>query len=79
MECGDKVKVSYVDRDKEMNLWGGYDDVTLFVDAVGTIKTIYDKGKLCERYGIEFEDYRVQITRERTGLIFSRKQLEVIN
>lgn len=78
MDCGTKVKVTKVFRDKEMNLWGGYDDVTLFVNATGTIKNVYDKGRICENYGIEFDDDWVQLTRERTGLLFDKEQLEIV-
>ena len=78
MEYGTKVKVTKVTRDKEMNLWGGYDDVTVFVNATGTIKNVYDAGTICENFGIEFDDYWVQLTRDRTGLLFSKEQLEIV-
>ncbi|WP_437261232.1 hypothetical protein [Bacillus thuringiensis] len=78
MKLGDKVKVIKLHRDKEMNLWGGYDDVTVFLEQTGTITNHYDKGQLCEKFGLEFDDVWIQITRERTGLIFSKEQLEII-
>ena len=78
MDYGDKVKVTKVIQDKEMNLWGGYDDVTLFVNATGTVRNVYDKDTICENYGIEFDDDWVQLTRERTGLLFSKEQLEIV-
>ncbi len=33
MKLGDKVKVIKLHRNKEMNLWGGYDDVTVFFES----------------------------------------------
>ncbi|MEH6848125.1 hypothetical protein [Bacillus thuringiensis] len=78
MKLGDKVKVIKLHRNKEMNLWGGYDDVTVFLNQTGTITNHYDKGQLCEKFGLEFDDDWTQITRERTGLIFSKEQLEII-
>jgi hypothetical protein len=79
LKLGDKVKVVKLNHDKYMNLWGGYDDTTVFLNQTGTITNHYDEGQLCERYGIEFDDDWAQLTRVRTGLIFSKDQLEIAN
>ena len=77
MISGTRVKVIKVKQEKMMNLWGGYDDVTSLLQQIGVIKRVYDSGEY-ENYGIEFDDYMAQLTRERTGIVFYKDDLEVI-
>lgn len=73
INCGDRVKVINLEQEKAINLWGGYDDLTCFLNAEGTVTSIIDG----VRYGIEFDDDFAYITRKRTGFIFREQDLEL--
>lgn len=74
-----KVKVIEIPMEKMMNLWGGYDDLTPLIGETGTIvSTIYPDSNF-KKHGIEFDNWFPQSIRERTGVIFSIDQLEIIN
>jgi len=79
MEFKNKVKVIKLNEEKAMNLWGGYDDLTVLLNQTGIVTKIVNPDTKYEMYGIEFDDEFAQITRERTGILFSVEQLEVIN
>lgn len=79
MKLKDKVKVVKLIEKEAMNLWGGYDDLTDLLDQTGTITRVISPDTKYEQYGIEFDDYFAQMTRERTGIIFTADQLEVVN
>ena len=58
-----------------MNLWGGVDELTCLLNEVGTVRSIYEGGS---SYGIEFDGDYAQLTRERTEVIFTPEQLQLI-
>lgn len=72
-----RVKVIKLPKEKMMNLWGGYDDLTGLLGETGVIKNIYSPGTQYEQYGIEFDDDFAQLTRVRTGVIFAADELEL--
>lgn len=78
MELKNKVKVIKLNEEKAMNLWGEYDDLTGLLGQTGTVTKIVNPDTKYERYGIEFDDDLAQITRERTGIIFSLEQLKIV-
>lgn len=78
MNIKDKVKVVKLNEEKAMNLWGGYDDLTNLLGQTGTVTNVVSPNTDYERYSIEFDDVVAQITRERTGIIFTAEQLEII-
>lgn len=78
MNLEDKVKVVKLNEEKVMNLWGGYDDLTNLLGQTGTVTNVVSPNTDYERYSIEFDDVVAQITRERTGIIFTAEQLEII-
>ena len=75
---GDKVLVTNVKYPTAINLYNGEDNITLFVGKEATVRTIYDKGDPHELFELEFEHWGAQITRERTGYLFSSDELELI-
>lgn len=75
---GDKVLVTNVKHPTAINLYNGEDDITLFVGKDAIVRTIYDKGGPHELFGLEFEHWGAQITRVRTGYLFSTDELELI-
>lgn len=74
-----RVKVIKLPQEKAMNLWGGYDDLTGLMGQTGTITTVISPDTEYEQYGIEFDDDFAQLTRVRTGIIFSADQLETVD
>lgn len=79
MKLKDKVKVIELIEEKAMNLWGGYDDLTVLLGQTGTVTSVVNPDTAYEQYGIEFEDNFAQMTRERTGIIFSADQLDIVS
>lgn len=79
LKIKDKVKVIELIEEQAMNLWGGYDDLSGLLDQTGTVTSIINPDTEYERYGIEFDNDFAQMTRERTGIIFSANQLDIIN
>lgn len=77
MKCGDRVKVVKIEQDKVMNLWGGYDDTKIFLNETATINSILSDSHY--EFGLEFDNEWIQLTRVRTGLLFSKEQLELIS
>lgn len=75
---GDKVKVVNLKKEEMMNLWGGYDDITIFSDKIATVVDVYDRDEIYEKYALEFEHFGAQITRERTGYVFGKEEIELI-
>ena len=68
-----------LNEEKAMNLWGGYDDLTCLLGETGIITKVVNPDTSYERYGIEFDDDSAQLTRVRTGILFSAEQLETIS
>lgn len=79
MDLKDRVKVIKLSKEKALNLWGNYDDLTVLLGQTGMITRVINPDTEYEQYGIEFDDDYAQITRERTGIIFSYDQLEMVN
>jgi hypothetical protein len=79
MKFNDKVTVIKLNEQKAMNLWGGYDDLTVLLGKTGFVTNILNPDTNYEQYGIEFDDYLAQVTRERTGIIFYAEQLEIVS
>lgn len=75
---GDKVRVIKVKSEKAMNLWGGFDDISWLVGLEATVKSIYDKDTPSEMYGLEFEHWGAQVTRDRTGYVFDKEEIELL-
>lgn len=78
MKINDRVKVVKLTQKEAMNLWGGYDDLTELLDQTGTVTRIISPDTKYEQYGLVFDDYGAQLTRERTGIIFYADQLEPV-
>jgi len=79
MDLKDKVKVVKLVEEKAMNLWGGHDDLTGLLGQTGTVTRVINPDTKYEQYGLEFDDDYAQMTRVRTGIIFSADQLELVS
>lgn len=79
MKLKDKVKVVKLIQKEAMNLWGDYDDLTDLLGQTGTITRVLSPDTKYEQYGIVFDDYSAQLTRERTGILFYADQLEIVD
>ena len=78
INIGDKIKIVKVKKDEAMNMWGGYDDITIFVGKEAVVTDVLDRGKVCEMYSTEFDHWGAQVTRERTGYIFNKEEIELV-
>lgn len=74
-KLGSKIKVVKLNNEKMMNLWGGYDDLSSLLNKEGVITSIISPDTKYEKYGVEFEDFKAQITRERTGYILDQDEI----
>jgi hypothetical protein len=75
---GKSVKVISTKKDKAMNLWGGYDDVTCMIGQIGTIVSISEPDTEYKRYRLKFSDEFIQMTQVRTNISFSSEELEIV-